>query len=71
MSTQTKLPEFEQSLNELQKIVELLENGEMSLQESLKAFEQGVHLSASCEKTLNEAEQRIEQVLDGSLDESN
>lgn len=71
MSTQTKLPEFEQSLNELQKIVELLEKGEMSLQESLKAFEQGVHLSASCEKILNEAEQRIEQVLDGSLDESN
>lgn len=71
MTTQAKLPEFEQSLDELQEIVELLEKGEMSLQESLKAFEQGVQLSASCEKTLNEAEQRIEQVLDGSLDESN
>lgn len=65
MSThnQVSSSQFEESLEKLQSIVENLEKGEMSLQESLKAFEQGIQLSASCEKTLDAAEQRIEHIL--------
>lgn len=70
MSQQTSPSEFEQSLERLQKIVATLEQGEMSLQDSLKAFEQGIQLSASCEQTLNLAEQRIEQILDDSQEAS-
>lgn len=70
MSQQTSPSEFEQSLEKLQKIVATLEQGEMSLEESLKAFEQGIQLSASCEKTLNSAEQRIEEILDDSQEET-
>lgn len=63
-------PEFEQALQELQQLVETLEKGDMSLQDSLKAFEKGIQLSACCEQTLNNAEQRIEKILDGSLEKS-
>lgn len=70
MSQQTSPSEFEQSLEKLQKIVASLEQGEMSLEDSLKAFEQGIQLSASCEKTLNSAEQRIEQILDDSQEDT-
>lgn len=68
MSNRQSPPEFEQALQELQQLVETLEKGDMSLQDSLKAFEKGIQLSAHCEQTLNNAEQHIEQILDGSLE---
>ena len=54
---------FESSLGELEKIVRKLEDGELSLEESLKLFEDGVRLSRECQERLNAAERRIEILL--------
>lgn len=51
--------DFEASLLELEKIVEKLEGGETSLEESIKLFEKGMELSNDCRKTLNTAKQKI------------
>ncbi len=53
---------FEHSLNRLEKIVEALEEGEVSLDESLKMFEEGIQLSKECMETLTKAEIRIKQL---------
>jgi len=53
-------PAFEQSLGELESLVEAMEKGDMSLEESLKAFERGVKLARECGETLKKAEQRVE-----------
>lgn len=50
---------FEDSINELEKIVETLEKGECPLDEAVELFEKGVKISNECHKTLNEAEQKI------------
>jgi exodeoxyribonuclease VII small subunit len=54
---------FESSLGELEKIVRKLEDGDLSLEESLKLFEDGVRLSRECQERLNAAERRIEILL--------
>ena len=51
---------FEQSLGELESLVEGMEKGDMSLEESLKDFERGVKLARECGETLKKAEQRVE-----------
>ena len=66
----TKQKTFESSLGELEKIVRKLENGDLSLEESLKLFEDGVKLSRECQERLNQAERRIEVLLkdaDGNI----
>ncbi len=54
---------FENSLKELEKIVRRLEEGDSSLEESLKLFEDGIRLSRECQERLNQAERRIEILL--------
>ena len=54
---------FEASLQELEKIVRRLEDGDLALEESLKLFEKGVKLSRECQERLNQAERRIEVLL--------
>jgi len=54
---------FEQALDGLTAMVEKLESGKLSLEESVNSFEEGVILSRQCEKLLDNAEQRL-QVLD-------
>ncbi|MBI4587572.1 MAG: exodeoxyribonuclease VII small subunit [Candidatus Rokubacteria bacterium] len=51
---------FEDALSRLEAIVQTLESGNLPLEESLKAFEEGVRLARSCAKYLEEAERRIE-----------
>lgn len=51
---------FEVSLDKLEKIVEALESGELSLEDSLKKYEEGVKLAAQCSCVLNQAEKKIE-----------
>ena len=54
---------FEASLAALEKIVRELERGELPLEKSLELFERGVRLSRECQERLQEAERRIEVLL--------
>jgi len=58
---------FEQALSQLSGLVEKLESGELPLEESVAAFEQGVKLSRRCEALLDQAEQRL-QILNNNED---
>lgn len=51
---------FESQLKELEQVVERLEEGEVSLETSLKLFEKGVQLAASCQQALQQAEQKVQ-----------
>jgi len=62
----TPLPDLEKSLAELEKIVERLEAGDLSLDESLKQFERGVVLTRQCQSALRHAEQKVEILLSKS-----
>lgn len=53
-------PNFEASLDELERIVKELEKGDLPLERSLSLFESGMKLSGDCKKMLEEAETRIE-----------
>ena len=59
---------FEKALDELEQLVDSMEEGDLSLEESLKAFEKGVKLSRECQEALQVAEQKI-QVLMGQSDD--
>lgn len=52
-------PDFEAALAELELIVQRLEKGELSLEESLRQFERGVVLTRQCQKALRQADQKI------------
>ena len=54
---------FEEALEKLEEIVRRMEAGEMTLEESLKAFEEGIKLSRLCAKKLDEADRRVELLL--------
>jgi len=54
---------FETSLEELEKIVERMESGDQSLEESLKDFERGVTLTRACQSMLKNAEQKVEKLV--------
>ena len=58
----TKPIQFEKSIAELQTIVLQLEKGELSLEDSLQQFEQGITIARKCQEILNHAEQKIEQL---------
>lgn len=64
--------DFEKSLADLQTLVERLESGELSLEDSLTAFEQGIRLTRDCQAALSQAEQKVQILLerDGELDEA-
>ena len=55
---------FEQSLKQLEELVELLEKGDIPLEESLKSFERGIQLTRACQKALRDAEQKVEILLE-------
>jgi len=56
---------FEDALTRLEEIVEKLEEGDLPLEESLSAFEEGIKLSRVCAKLLNEAERKVEILTKG------
>ncbi len=56
---------FEESLNELEKIASNLENGDLVLDEAINEFEKGITLSKECSKKLDEAEKRINILVQG------
>ena len=65
-----KKPDFERSLARLEEVVRRLESPQLSLDEAMKLFEEGVALSRECQKQLEEAEGKVEILLkkaDGKL----
>ncbi len=64
----SKTPSFEQALAELESLVETMEQGELSLEDSLKSFERGVLLTRTCQQALKEAEQKIEILTENNPD---
>jgi len=63
-------PSFESALKQLEELVQRLEKGELSLEESLKLYEEGIRLSRFCHAKLEEAEGKIEQLLKDSRGEA-
>jgi len=64
------MPSFEESLKQLEGIVEQMEKGDLALEDSLKLFEHGVGLSATCKQELDAAEGKVQMLIkqrDGSL----
>lgn len=59
----TTAPDFEAALAELEKLVETMESGEQSLEETLAAFQKGIELTRSCQEGLKAAEQKVEQLI--------
>ena len=55
---------FEESLAELEQLVERMEQGNLALEESLKLFERGVQLTRTCQKALKEAAQKVHILLE-------
>ncbi len=70
MTKKPQIPDFETAMTELEELVAQIETGNLSLEESLKQFEQGIKLSRTCQKALTEAEQRV-KILTDSLNGSN
>jgi exodeoxyribonuclease VII small subunit len=62
MARNTKGPDFEEALAELEALVERLEHG-LPLDEALKAFERGVALTRHCQAALQAAQQKVEILL--------
>ena len=65
--TNTDTINFEDSLSHLEELVKKLEQGDLPLEASLKAFESGIKLTRECNKQLDEAEQKI-SLLVGEID---
>lgn len=59
---------FEESLRRLEDIVKQLEQGDLTLEASLKLFEDGIKLSRICSRQLEDAERRVEMLLQGDGD---
>ena len=56
---------FEEHLTQLEKVVEKLERGDLSLDESVRLFEDGMKLSTACKQELEQAEGRIQVLVEG------
>lgn len=61
--------DFEKSLQTLEQLVESMESGDMTLEKSLEAFEQGIKLTKECQQALTEAEQKVEILLNQNGEE--
>jgi exodeoxyribonuclease VII small subunit len=59
-----KTVRFEDSLTELEQLVERMEQGNLPLEDALKLFERGVRLARSCQQALKEAEQKVQILLE-------
>ena len=69
-SSQPAVAAFEQSLDELEQLVARMEHGDMSLDDSLAAFERGVTLYRQCQGALDQAELRVRKLLDPEAPDS-
>ncbi len=63
MARNSKVPDFEESLTELEALTERLERGDLPLDEALKLFERGVALTRHCQGALRAAQQKVDILL--------
>jgi exodeoxyribonuclease VII small subunit len=63
LARNSKSPDFEEALAELESLVERLERGDLPLDEALKVFERGVALTRHCQSSLQAAQQKVEILL--------
>jgi exodeoxyribonuclease VII small subunit len=63
MATKKSFP-FEDSLSKLEELVERMENGDLSLEDSLKSFEEGIKLTRECQSALKSAEQKVKLLIE-------
>lgn len=63
---------FEASLEKLEKLVEKMEGGDLTLEDSLKTFEEGIRLTRECQQALADAEQKVKLLMEqnGEVSES-
>ncbi len=60
----TKKLNFEKALAELEKLVEEMEQGELSMEDMLKRFEKGIALTTECQQALQKAELKVKELVD-------
>ncbi|MEJ6744071.1 MAG: exodeoxyribonuclease VII small subunit [Porticoccaceae bacterium] len=63
MTKEIKAMDFEKQLETLEGLVESLESGDLSLEDSLKSFEQGIKVARDCQQALKQAEQKVEVLM--------
>ncbi len=59
MSNTEKSLDFEQAMERLESLVNQMENGNLSIEQSLQSFEEGIRLTRQCQKILEDAEQKV------------
>lgn len=64
MAVKKKGADFEQSLSALEALVNKMEEGDLTLEESLKAFETGIQLTRDCQTRLAAAEQQVQKLME-------
>lgn len=64
--SKSKQPDLEKSLNEITKLIEKMEHGDLTLEQSLEQFERGVTLIKHCQQVLNEAEQKVKLLMESN-----
>lgn len=57
-------PNFESSLNDLETLIKKMETGQLSLEDSLKNFEEGISIARGCQVALKEAEQKVQKLVE-------
>lgn len=71
MSTEKKEMTFEQSMARLEEIVRMLESNEQPLDETIRLFEEGLHLVKNCDETLRSFENKVSDLLAASRGDAN
>ncbi|WP_461515876.1 exodeoxyribonuclease VII small subunit [Porticoccus sp.] len=66
MAARKKTVDFEQKLNQLETLVNEMEKGSLSLEESLKAFEEGIKITRECQQALKDAELKVDMLTRGA-----
>lgn len=63
MTKKSKSFDFEAALTQLEALVDAMEEGDLGLEESLQAFEQGIKLTRECQQALAQAEQKVQLLV--------
>lgn len=69
-TSQTNSPSLEESLTEISQLVDKMEHSELTLEQSLAHFERGIHLVKHCQKILQEAEQKVQVLMQNNNQET-